>query len=507
MEKFKVNYSRLQKNILILTMAWGIIYYSWWFQFYNAGNLILYSLLFIGETYHIIMAFLFWHTVWPKRNKNKTINLPNEFLKEASVAILIPVVSEPVYVVEQTILHAKAINYKNKKIYVLNDGYVASNPNWQDYEELCERLSVKIITRRLPGGAKAGNINHALTKLKEDYLAIFDADMKPKEDFLSKTMLHFADRKVAFVQTPQYYENYSENQVTMGAWEQQDFFFGPIMVGKNHYNASFLCGTNFVIRKKTLQEIGGFNEKNIAEDFITSLRIHQQGWRSIYVPEVLASGYAPFDLGAYYKQQLRWARGSLEVLLLHNPLFIRHLTASQKLQYLSSALFYFNGVVVLIDMVIPLLFLFFGLQPVGVSTTQFSLYFIPYILLSLYNIYQVSDGTITFRSFSFTQSSFYLQLVALWSILTGKKMGFVVTDKEQKVGRSYLMLCLPHFMYIAISVFAISWGYFNRGLNPAFIANVAWVLFNVVLFIPFILSSISWKKSININKSFQTSLT
>ncbi len=506
MEKYKVNYSRLQKNILILTMAWGIIYYSWWFQFYNAGNLFLYSLLFLGETYHILMAFLFWHTVWPKRNRSKPVSLSAYSSGQATVAILIPVVSEPVSVVEQTILHAKAVNYKNKNIYILNDGYVAGNINWQDYEILAERLNIKIITRRLSGGAKAGNINHALTKLKEEYLAIFDADMKPREDFLEKTMLYFADKNVAFVQTPQYYENYSDNQVTMGAWEQQDFFFGPIMVGKNHYNASFLCGTNFVIRKNTLEDIGGFNEKNIAEDFITSLKIHQQGWRSVYVPEVLASGYAPFDLGAYYKQQLRWARGSLEVLLLHNPLFMRNLTAAQKLQYFSSALFYFNGVIVVIDMMIPLIFLFFGLQPVGVSTTQFSLYFIPYILLSLYNIFQVSDHTITFRSFSFSQASFYLQLVALWSILTGKKMGFVVTDKEQKAG-NYLGLCLPHLTYIVVALVAITWGYFNRGLNPAYIANVAWVLFNSVLFVPFILSSINWGKSVSPTKSFQPSLT
>src|SRR5690606_7694254 len=120
----------------------------------------------------------------------------------------------------------------------------------------------------------------------------------------------FQDKRMGFVQTPQYYKNQSDNVITQAAWQQQEFFFGPIMRGKDSYNSTFICGTNVVIRRKALEEVGGMFEENIAEDFLTSLFVHQHGWRSVYVPQVLATGFAPFDLLSYVKQQLRWARGS-----------------------------------------------------------------------------------------------------------------------------------------------------------------------------------------------------
>src|SRR3989344_1030836 len=98
-----------------------------------------------------------------------------------------------------------------------------------------------------------------------------------------------------------------------------------------------MCGTNMVIRKAALREVGGMAEDNIAEDFVTSLFIHERGWKSAYVPEVLAEGLAPEDLFSYYKQQFRWARGSLEIVFRFNPLFRSGLTWSQRIEYLASA--------------------------------------------------------------------------------------------------------------------------------------------------------------------------
>jgi len=90
-------------------------------------------------------------------------------------------------------------------------------------------------------------------------------------------------------------------------------------------------------------------ETNIAEDFLTSLFVHSKGWKSVYVPEVLAEGLAPEDFMSYYKQQFRWARGSLEIIFKYNPLFNRGLSLSQKLQYLASASYYLSGVVFLLN--------------------------------------------------------------------------------------------------------------------------------------------------------------
>ena len=335
----KINYKPVPKKIIIINILIALMYASWWFNFDHQGNPLLYQMLFAGEIYHLIMAFSFWFTVLPQKEKASILPQTNFY---PSIDVLIPVAGEPVSIIRKTAIAAKNLNYPNHRVYILNDGFVANKDNWQEVEELAQSLKVTCITRQLPGGAKAGNINHALNITKGDLIVILDADMVPKPEFLSETVPFFSDQKIGFVQTPQYYNNHKLNSVTGGAWDQQKLFFGPILWGKDRSNAAFICGTNVVIRKDALEAAGGMVEDNIAEDFLTSLKIHQQGWISKYIPKVLVKGLAPEDLGSYYKQQYRWARGSLEVLFGENPLFKRGLTLAQKVQYLSSALYYLN---------------------------------------------------------------------------------------------------------------------------------------------------------------------
>jgi len=384
------------------------------------------------------------------------------------------------------------MEYPHFKIYILNDGYVGKKDNWMHIEDLAKELGVECLTRKIGGGAKAGNINAALQQTQSEFITIFDADMAPYPEFLQKTMPYFVDNKLGFVQTPQFYKNYLTNDIAGGSWEQQEFFFGPVMKGKDMTNAAFICGTNVVIRRTALVEVGGMNETSIAEDFLTSLYIHKNGWKSKYLTDVLALGLAPEDLLAYYNQQLRWARGSLEILFAHNPFFFKHLSWAQRLQYLSSALYYFNGVIVLIDMIMPLFALFYALTPVAATTTSFALYFVPFMFLNLYTLYLASEARLTFRAISFSQSSWTLQLKALFAVLTKQNTSFKVTPKKQQKG-NFLFLSYPHIIYCILGASAFAVGVYREGLSSSVAANAAWVMFNAIMFLPFI--SASFKKS------------
>ena len=511
----KIHSNTINRVLVWLNVVMALVYFSWWLIPAHVGNPVLYGLLLFGEIYHLIMALMFWQTVREsdkislqqsvRKNQNisdlsdlSDLPISSDFSdspisSEPSVAIFITVVSEPVEVVRKTVLAARDMDYKNHKVYILNDGKVAKNPNWYAMETLAKELGIHCITREVPGGAKAGNINHALTKTKGEIVVIFDADMIPHKDFLQKMIPHFMDKKMGFVQSPQYYKNHALNEITAGSWEQQEFFFGPIMRGKDKDNAAFICGTNVAIRRSALMQVGGMNEDNIAEDFLTSLAIHQHGWKSVYVPEVLAEGLAPEDLLSYYKQQLRWARGSLEVLFSANPLFKKNLSWKQKLQYLSSALYYFNGVIVLIDIIMPLIFLFTGIQAVAAATTAFAIFFVPFMILNLYTLYVASSGRMTFRAISFSYASFTLQLSAVISVILKQKMGFSVTPKQAQEG-NFLFLAFPHLMYIVLTIIATGFGIYREGFNPSVLTNVAWALLSIALFMPFIYASYNWKK-------------
>lgn len=479
MERF-LKRNTVSPAFLILNLVLSVAYFICIVALFEIGNPILFGLLVVGEVFHLWQVIGYLHGIWP-RTRVRAFNASYQ----PSVAIYITVCGEPEDVVEETLKAVLAIDYPRFSVYILNDGFVANRENWREAVALAEKYKVTCITREQPGGAKAGNINNALKQTKEPFVAIFDADHVPKTSFLKEMMGYFIDKKVAFVQSPQFYKNRDENMVTGGAWDQQALFFGAIMLGKDDANTAFMCGTNMVLRRAPLVEAGGMSEQSIAEDFLTSLLIHQKGGKSVYVGKVLAEGLAPEDFLSYYKQQFRWARGSLEVVFRYNPLFRRGLSFSQRIQYLSSASFYVSGVIVLLNALMPLMYFYFQLEPLTISTMTLALAFLPYIFIVLYTIQLTSNYSYTFRGLSFSLSSFPIHLKAIGQIVIGKKSGFVVTSKK-KISGNHGRLVAPHLIYIAAVVIGIIVGIAREGLTPSIITNIAWTMIYVAIFMPFI---------------------
>lgn len=473
-------------KILLLAVAVVSIIYFIFITFYiTPGNYWLYSILIIGEIFHLWQIITYILTVWNTNGGNNIFD--KKFNPE--VDVFITVAGEPVEIIRETALAAKKMNYPRFNIYLLNDGFVAKKDNWQAVGHLADELGINVITRKVPHGAKAGNINNALKQTKSDFFVVFDADHVPSEDFLQKTMGYFIDSKVAFVQTPQYYKNHKQNLVTEGAWRQQELFFGAICKGKNTNNSVFMCGTNMVLRKQAIMEVGGMCEHNIAEDFLTSLFIHSKGWKSVYVPEVLAEGLAPEDFLSYYKQQFRWARGSLEVIFKYNPLFNRGLSLAQKTQYLASASYYLSGPIFLLNMILPLIFLFSGSVPLVNSSMIIALVFIPYIYLVMYILQRSSNFTYSFNGLAFSMSSFMIHIQALIAVLSGQKSSFNITSKTQVSG-NFIYLNWAHLIYISISLIGVYYYLNYIGVTASLFANTTWIILNIIIMIPFLRASL-----------------
>ena len=466
---------------LIVNILLSLTYFTCIAFFFPIGNPVLFGLLIAAEVYHLWQVAGYLHSIWPrKRTRAFDVSIDD------SVAIFITVCGEPNDIVEETLKAALKMKYAGTfNVYILNDGKVANRPNWRDAVELGKKHGVTVFTREVAGGAKAGNINNAITHTKEPYFVVFDADHVPKKHFLTAMMGYFADERVAFVQSPQYYKNFEDNIVTGGAWEQQELFFGAIMKGKDTTNSAFMCGTNMILRRTALEEVGGMSEFSIAEDFLTSLLVHEKGWKSVYVSEVLAEGLAPEDFLSYYKQQFRWTRGSLEVVFKYNPLLRRGLTMNQRIQYLASSSFYLSGLVVALNALLPLLYFYTGLEPLHISTMLLALIFLPYLIVTLYTLQLSSNYSFTFRALSYSVSSFPLHIRAVLQILTGRKSGFVVTSKRAVAG-SNGRLVTPHLVYVALVFVGIVYAVVREGLSAAILSNAAWALVYIAIFIPFI---------------------
>ena len=472
--------TQVSKPILTLTAGLALIYFIVITFAFKMGNPILFWLLIAGEIFHSWMVFTYLWTVWD----TEYIHPVADTSFKIPVDVFITVAGEPVDIVRETVQGAKNMRYDGSSftVHILNDGFVAKKDNWKDIEALAKEEGVECITRTEAGGAKAGNINNAVSKTKNPLVVILDADHIPHPDFLEKTIPHFADTRVGFVQTPQFYKNAGLNYVTQSSWNQQELFFGPICKGKNRLNSATMCGTNMVIRREALVQAGGV-QYSIAEDFLTGLMIHARGWKSVYVPEVLAEGLAPEDYLSYYKQQFRWARGAFDMILGNNTIFKRGITFKQRLQYLSSVSFYLSGLVVLMNAAIPLVFFFTGIVPFQISTMTLAVVFLPYIFMTLYTLQLSSNFSFTFSSLAFSMGSFMIHIEAFLAGITFQKSTFSVTSKR-KVDGNFLSLVIPHFIYIALVFAGITFALYREGLTASVITNSAWALLNVAIFIP-----------------------
>ncbi|WP_322779273.1 glycosyltransferase family 2 protein [Frankia sp. Cas4] len=400
----------------VLAFCW---YFGWLLAPGRVGNAFLYTLLLLAEAFNAVQALGFWWTCSRERVRRRRPQVSGQII---AVDVLVPVYNEPVDVVEPTVAAAVRLRGAQVRVFLLDDG---DNPQMA---ALASRHGAGYITRAEHNGAKAGNLNHALGRTSAPIVVVFDCDHVPHPDFLEATLGHLDDPGVGFVQTPQYYANASTNEVAGTSWAQQALFFGGIARGKDGLGSMFCCGTNIAFRRKALAEVGGFSEDSLTEDFELSIRMHSRGWRSVYVPEVLASGLGPADMASYTSQQLRWSRGCISAI---PAVLAAGLPRRLKAQYLLSAGYFLSGWTVLIYMIMPLVRILFGVQPItAASADQFLLHFAPYFVVALGTVALAGNGSYTFGAFTLQSASFWIGVLSTVRAVLRRPGRFVVTPKQ-----------------------------------------------------------------------------
>ncbi len=297
--------ARRKLRLLIpLNVILAIWYFEWLLRPARVGTPVLFGLLVFAEIFNLVQAAGFWWTTWHGRDRHRAVPWPGS---PPEVDVLIPVYNEPLDVVAPTL--AAATDLRGRvTVHLLDD---AGRP---ELAELAHRVGARYVRRGINTGAKAGNLNHALTHTSAPFFAVFDCDHVPDPRFLERTLGWMCNDKVAFVQTPQYYANAGTGRLAAAAAAQQSLFFGGIARGKDGLNSMFCCGTNVVFRRQALEDIHGFPEDSLTEDFELSILLHERGWRSVYVNEVFAQGLGPEDMTSYVSQQRRWAKGCLSAI-------------------------------------------------------------------------------------------------------------------------------------------------------------------------------------------------
>lgn len=268
----------------------------------------------------------------------------NSRLLSAPVDVFIATYNEDRAILERTIVGATALEHPDIRIWVLDDG---ARP-W--LHELATELGAHYVSRVNGKHAKAGNVNNGLRHAlaygrKPQFALLLDADFVPNRKLLQRTLGLFEDCDVGIVQTPQHFFNpdpLQSNLLCASAWpDEQRFFFDVYLASKDAWGAAYCCGTSAVFRVEALERSDGLATETVTEDMLTTFKLSEHGYRTIFLNEALSLGLAPEGLKEYVSQRSRWCLGTIQQIYTRWSIWGRaRLSFIERLSVLDNVLFW-----------------------------------------------------------------------------------------------------------------------------------------------------------------------
>lgn len=472
--------SALGKAALYAFAVISIVYFIYRVPLWNPAAPIMSSLLLAAELFGTLTLALHVFSTWCLVERHAP---PVPVGCEAD--IFLTTWNESETMLRHTILAAKQVSHC-RYVWLLDDG------DRVEMAELAAELSVKYVSRRDRSHAKAGNLNNALKKTDAEFVAIFDCDHAPAPDFFDRTLGYFNDSSVALVQTPQDFYNIDSFQHRTSekgaeAWHEQTLFYRVIQAGKDYWNATFFCGSCAIVRRSSMEDIGGFATGTITEDMHTSLRLHKAGWSAVYHAEALAFGLSPADMEQYETQRLRWGRGAMQVWNKEGILTARGLSLPQRIAYFTSAITYFEGWQKAVVYLMPIAVLLTGKMPIIWTGVPFMTIFMLWLLTGMLVNEIFSRGyskSLYMEEYNYLR--FYTFMRATLALVIPVNWKFKVTPKQLTSRSGLPMILWPQLLVVGAAITAIPIGaiqFHQFGYLPfgAFVANLLWATLVAVI--------------------------
>src|SRR6201997_3510131 len=255
-------------------------------------------------------------SLYYKNRKNHTSEPAARFEDLPRVTVQLPMFNEQ-FVAERLIESICKLKYPREKldIQVLDD---STDETVEVVRSLVERYAalghpITYQNRTQRAGFKAGALAEGMKTAMGEFIAIFDADFTPPEDFLLKVIHHFTDPKIGMVQTRWTHINRNYSFLTEVEAILLDQHFVPEHSGRARSGVFFNSnGTAGMWRRRAIEEAGGWQHDTLSEDTDLSYRAQLKGWKFIYLQEVECPAELPVEMTAFKTQQARWAKGLIQ---------------------------------------------------------------------------------------------------------------------------------------------------------------------------------------------------
>lgn len=463
---FVVGYVSHWANLLFIVSAicLSIRYLNWrlthTLNFHETSGPFLSTALWVAEAYCFLTIVLLMIQVGLRRQTKSKI-IPQDTNFDPSVDILIPIFSEPLSILESTLIGACGIDYKNKTVFVCDDSH-------RDEVQILAESYGAVYVKGPKKHAKAGNINNALQFSKADLVVIFDTDHIPCRSFLTKTVPLFTNPRLGVVQTPHAFYNEDIFQRTFFAKRtipnEQDMFNHGIQARRNCWGGAFFVGSGAVFRRQAINDVGGLNYLSITEDIHTCQKIHAKGWESAFVDENLALGLSAENYSSYLIQRRRWMLGCLQIFIKDNPILQKGLSIRQKLGYFSSHFYFLFPLAAAVFWFAPISYLLFHWHPLLADVSELLAYQIPFYLMGILLNDRLLPGWSRPIWGSIYEASISFPLFrAMFDLFLPKNLGFKVTPKGVvSTKRTFDLTGMRiNLLVLGISLFAIGKGLFE----------------------------------------------
>jgi cellulose synthase/poly-beta-1,6-N-acetylglucosamine synthase-like glycosyltransferase len=273
-----------------------------------------FTVLIILASYGIhryVLVYMYY-----KNRKNRTEQPASRFAELPRVTVQLPIFNEQ-FVIDRLVDAVCKMEYPREKldIQVLDDStdetVEVAHSVVQRYAAMGYPISYHHRGNR--HGFKAGALQEGMKIAKGEFIAIFDADFSPPEDWIMRVIHHLSDPEIGMVQTRWTHLNRDYSFLTNVEAILLDGHFILEHGGRSRSHVFFnFNGTAGMWRRQAIEDAGGWQHDTLTEDTDLSYRSQLKGWKFKYLQDVECPAELPIEMTAFKTQQARWAKGLIQ---------------------------------------------------------------------------------------------------------------------------------------------------------------------------------------------------
>ncbi|MDU9393154.1 glycosyltransferase [Pseudomonas japonica] len=280
-------------------------------------------------------------TVWTHKRRREFLPVQADNAYRPKVSVHVPCYNEPPEMVKQTLNALAALDYPDYEVLII-DNNTKDPAVWEPIKAHCELLGERFKFFHVSplAGFKGGALNYLIphTAADAEVIAVIDSDYCVDRNWLKHMVPHFADPKIAVVQSPQDYRDQHESAFKKLCYSEYKGFFHIGMVTRNDRDAIIQHGTMTMTRRSVLEELG-WADWCICEDAELGLRVFEKGLSAAYAHNSYGKGLMPDTFIDFKKQRFRWAYGAIQIIKRHAASLLRgkdtELTRGQRYHFLA----------------------------------------------------------------------------------------------------------------------------------------------------------------------------